>query len=181
MIVDRIEAYGVVLKRLTEDKIEMVRNWRNDPKIQQYMFFRDYITPEMQKAWFAKIDNESNHYFIIEIDGKEIGLANIKDVDYEKKSGEGGLFIYEDEYLDGTTSYQISLAMSDFAYNTLGLVKQIAVIEKNNKRAIDYNLSLGATIVAEEENVIHVEYTYEGYFNHPKINQLKKIFSKLYK
>ncbi len=180
MIVERIEAYGVVLKRLTEDKIELVRNWRNDPKIQQYMFFREYITPEMQLNWFKKTNNEFNHYFIIEIEGKEIGLANIKDVDYEKKEGEAGIFIYEDEYLDGTASYQISLAMSDFAYDTLGLVKQTAVIEKNNKRAIDYNLSLGAKIVVEEENVVSVEHLQEDYITNKTIKHLKKLFSKLY-
>ena len=39
------EKYGITLKRLTVDKIELVRNWRNDPKISQYMEFRDYITP----------------------------------------------------------------------------------------------------------------------------------------
>ena len=47
------EKYGVKLERLTADKIELVRNWRNDPKISQYMEFRDHITAEMQKKWFA--------------------------------------------------------------------------------------------------------------------------------
>ncbi len=40
-----LENYGVRLKRLTHDKIELLRQWRNDPKIQQYMFYREYITP----------------------------------------------------------------------------------------------------------------------------------------
>ncbi len=40
-----LENYGVRLKQLTHDKIELLRQWRNDPKIQQYMFYREYITP----------------------------------------------------------------------------------------------------------------------------------------
>ena len=44
-----IEGYGVKLKRLTHDKIELLRQWRNDPKIQQYMIYREEITPEMQE------------------------------------------------------------------------------------------------------------------------------------
>ncbi len=181
MIVERIEGYGVVLKRLTKDKIEMVRNWRNDPKIQQYMFFRDYITPEMQEAWFTKIDNEYNHYFIIEVDGKEIGLVNIKDVDYENKVGESGIFIYDDECLNGIMSYQVILVMFDFAYETLELEKLTAVIEKSNQRAIDFNLSLGAKIVSEELNVVSIEASREDYYNNQKIRQYKNIFLKLYK
>lgn len=94
-----LEGYGVKLKRLTHDKIELLRQWRNDPKIQQYMIYRETITPEMQEKWFQKINNDHNFYFIIEYEGKEIGCVNIKDVDYEKKCGEPGIFIYDDRYI----------------------------------------------------------------------------------
>ena len=33
----KVIKYGVCLNRLTETDIELVRNWRNDPKISQYM------------------------------------------------------------------------------------------------------------------------------------------------
>lgn len=72
-----IGGYGVRLVRLTEGKIDLVRRWRNDPKIAQYMDFREYITEEMQKAWFKRIDNEYNFYFIIQVSEKKIGLVDI--------------------------------------------------------------------------------------------------------
>ena len=87
----KLEKYGIILKRLTYDKIELVRNWRNDPKISQYMEFRDYITLEMQEKWFQKINNDNNFFFIIEYEGKEIGIANIKDIEYKEKTGEAGI------------------------------------------------------------------------------------------
>ena len=37
-----LEGYGVKLHRLTEEKIELLRRWRNDPKIQQYMGYREH-------------------------------------------------------------------------------------------------------------------------------------------
>ena len=83
-----LEGYGVKLYRLTEEKIELLRRWRNDPKIQQYMGYREHITSEMQKAWFERINNDNNYYFIIEYEGKEIGCINIKDIDYVKKTCE---------------------------------------------------------------------------------------------
>ena len=92
-----LTGYGVTLRRLTHDKIEKLRQWRNDPKIQQYMNYREYITSEMQERWFQTINNDNNLYFIIEYEGKEVGIINIKDIDYENKRGERGIFIYDDD------------------------------------------------------------------------------------
>ncbi|MDZ7743378.1 MAG: hypothetical protein U5Q03_16975 [Bacteroidota bacterium] len=41
--------YGISLNRLKEDDIELVRKWRNSRKINQFMEYREEITPEMQK------------------------------------------------------------------------------------------------------------------------------------
>ena len=135
--------YGVMLKRLTVDKIELVRNWRNDPKISQYMEFRDYITPEMQSKWFAKIDNENNYYFIIDYRGSEIGLTNVKDIDYTEKTGEGGIFIYEDSFLNSDIPFRVIFALNDFCFDEKKKKKMIAHIMSDNKRAIDFNRVLG--------------------------------------
>ncbi len=137
------EKYDVKLKRLTADKIELVRNWRNDPKISQYMEFRDYITSEMQVKWFAKIDNDNNFYFIIDYNGSEIGLTNVKDVDYAKKTGEGGIFIYDDSFLNSDIPFRVIFALNDFCFDKLHLERMIAHIMSDNQRAIDFNRVLG--------------------------------------
>ena len=116
-----ISNYGVTLRRLTEDKIEMIRNWRNDPKIAQYMEYKEYISPEMQKKWFDKINNDNNYYFLIVVDNKEIGLINIRDIDYEKREGEGRIYIYDDEYLNSDISFRSVLLLFDFGFEKLGL------------------------------------------------------------
>ena len=51
----------------------------------------------MQEKWFEKINNDNNFYFIIEYEGREVGMINIKDVDYEKRTGEPGMFLYDDD------------------------------------------------------------------------------------
>ena len=149
----KLEKYEIVLNRLTHDKIEMVRNWRNDPKISKYMEFRDYITPQMQEEWFNKINNDHNFFFIIETDGNEIGVTNIKDIDYEQKTGEGGIYIYNDKYLNSDISFRASLCIADFCFETLHLEKIIAHILSDNKRAIKYNLLLGFEKQPHQENV----------------------------
>lgn len=156
---DTIQGYGITLHRLTADKIELLRQWRNHPKIQRFMEYREKITPEQQIAWFKRIDNENNYYFIIEVDGKEIGCINIRDIDYEKGEGEPGIFIWDDDYLNGTTSFQTSLCMSDFIYDKLGLKRLVIHVLSDNKRAIKYNLSIGYKLSPNQEDIYNQEYT----------------------
>lgn len=148
-----ISKYGVTLKRLTPDKIELVRNWRNDPKISQYMEFKDYITPEMQEKWFSKIDNECNYYFIIVYQGKEVGLTNVKDINYDKMEGEGGIFIYADEFLNSDVAYRATMCQLDYFFETLNFNQIVGRVLRNNKRAIRYNNSLGGEPLPNQEHL----------------------------
>lgn len=151
--------YDIILSRLREDHIELVRNWRNDPKISRFMEFRDYITPEMQLKWFNKINNENNYYFIIEYLKKKIGLINVRDIDYQKNEGEAGIFIYEEEWLNSTISFQSTLCLYDFCFEKLGLVRLIAHIINDNKRAIKFNKMIGFKLARNQESVYNQLYT----------------------
>lgn len=155
---DIISKYGVTLKRLKHDKIELVRKWRNDPKISQYMEYRETITPEMQEKWFTTINNTNNYYFIIEVEGKEVGLVNLKDINYEVGIAEPGIFIWDDSFLNSTYSYRSSLALFDFGFYELGLKKFNGHILKNNKRAIRYNKSLGFKLEPNQEHFFNQLY-----------------------
>jgi len=173
----KITNYGVTLVRLTEDKIEMVRNWRNDPKIVQFMEFKEFITPEMQLNWFHKINNDKNYFFIIEFEGREIGLVNVKDVDFEKMEGEGGIFIYDDDCLNSTISFQAILCLYDFCFITLKLNRLIAHVLKDNKRAIKFNRLFGYEISTNQEELNNQLYilTSEDYLkNSVEISQAFK-------
>lgn len=138
-----LENANVLLRKITESDIEMVRCWRNDVKISQYMSFRDYITPEMQQQWFEKINNKYNYFFIINIDNKDIGMTELKNIDYEKNIAEAGIFIYDDLYLNGIYSYIATYILFDFGFNNLGLKTIVSHVLENNKRAIKFNKSLG--------------------------------------
>lgn len=173
----KITKYEVTLKRLTEDKIEMVRNWRNDPKIARFMEYRDHITPEMQTQWFKKINNDNNYYFIIEFEGKEIGLINIKDIDFSKKEGEGGIFIYNDDYLNSTVGFQANLCLHDFAFEELGLERIIAHIMKDNKRAVQYNKIQGLKLQPGQEDVMNQLYILEKTDYYAAQNKLIKLLN----
>jgi RimJ/RimL family protein N-acetyltransferase len=159
------ERYGVCLYRLTVDEMELVRNWRNDPKISQYMFFKDYITPEMQLEWFYQINNDYNYYWIIEYNNDKIGLVNIKNIEKEKKCGEGGIFIYEDRYLNSDVSIRATFCHNDFLFEELKLDYIYGQIVPDNKRAVQFNKIQGAIIEnSKDGKYLFATITKENYF-----------------
>lgn len=158
-----LDNYDVRLIRLTEEKIEMVRNWRNDPKISQYMLYQDYITPEMQRKWFEEVNNDRNFYYIIEYKGKEVGLINVKDIDYEQKVGEGGIFIYDEHLQNTDLAYRCHILLFDYIFSEVALNGIISEIQPTNQRAIRFATFLGCEITKENPECLFFLLTKENY------------------
>ena len=178
-----LEGYGVKLRRLTHDKIEMLRQWRNDPKIQQHMFYREYITPEMQERWFAKLDKKCNFYFIIEYEGKEVGCVNIKDINWETKTGEPGIFIYAEECLDSDVAQRANFLFGDFVWHELQLEAMTIEVVRTNKRAMEMNKTLGyketPLLPGDPDYKVRMILTREEALKpHKLYDRLRKIFNK---
>lgn len=167
-----ISNYGVTLRKLTEDKIELVREWRNSSRVKDRMFFQNKITPEMQKKWFSSVDNENNYYFIIEYNGQDKGLINIKDIDYDNKTGEGGVLTSK-EFV-GDLVYRAHLVLFDFAFLELKLKTITAKIKIDNTSAIRLSEFLGSKkeIV---DNQVMMNLEKENYLNNKnRLRFLKK-------
>lgn len=149
-----LEQYGAKLVRLTQENLELVRNWRNQSDITHYMEYRNYITPEAQIKWFHSVNNQYNYYFIIEFEGKKVGLINAKNFVPEKGFGEGGIFIGEKEYINSFAAVFSTLCLLNFVFTVLTSCNASHIrILKNNDRAIHYNKLLGYTLLPGQEQV----------------------------
>ncbi len=164
-MVTEILRYGLKLSRLTEDKIEMIRQWRNSPEIQQYMIYRDHITSEMQKAWFARINNEHNYYFLLSLDGREIGVMNLKDIDYQAKTAEKGSLIWDISLRGKGIGTKANVMILDFAFNDLELNSVRIEILPENIRSIKANIKFGFIHCAEISSKLYI-LTKENYYKH---------------
>jgi len=176
-----IEKYGVKLKQLTHEKIEMLRQYRNRIEIQQYMGYREEITPEMQETWFQRVDNSGkDFYFIIEFDKKEIGCINIKNVNFDTKEGEPGIFIWADEFLGTDVPARASMAIGGFVWDVLKLDRLVIHVLRNNQRAITYNKQMGYKLSLNQQDVINQEYilTHEDSILNNRLQKLRSYFEK---
>lgn len=163
----RIARYGIVLDRLKSDKVELLRKWRNTPRIKDYMEFQEYITPQMQEEWFTAINNINNHYFLIEYQGLDIGMIHCSQINWQEKSGDSGLFIHDERFFSTPVSVFASLALLDIFFLLFDLQVIKAKVKADNERAVNYNINLGFTINEGEEGKIFQTYslTKDRYFS----------------
>jgi hypothetical protein len=141
-----VRQYGIVLRRLQESDLEMVRTHRNRPEIQKGMFYQDYITSEQQKKWFKDINNYNNFYFIVERDGVPLGLINGRDVDYEAGTSEGGIFLWGTPDQIDDLAFLSSVIILELTFMLLKLKVTYARIRADNRTQLKYNRFFGFEI-----------------------------------
>ncbi len=147
-----IEQYGIRLKRVEFNDIELIRRWRNDPTIRKTMEYKKRISEEMQKKWFQSINTPFNYYFMIQVDDEPIGVLNCKNINLEEGYGEGGIFVWKHnagEYIPVFAS----LCFLNVVFTELDIFnKSFIKVHKENKKAIVFNRSLGYVLVPGQEN-----------------------------
>jgi UDP-4-amino-4,6-dideoxy-N-acetyl-beta-L-altrosamine N-acetyltransferase len=154
----KLTKYGITLSRLRENDIELLRQWRNSPQINQFMEYRGNISPEMQRDWFRSVDTFNNFYFIIEYEGKKIGLINSSHIDWETVSSEGGIFLWDDQYYETFVPVWASLCLLETTYFILGAGRSVIKTLNDNERAKKLNVHLGYELQAGQEEVYNQSY-----------------------
>ncbi len=150
--------YGIILERLREEDIEIIRQWRNSDPVRLNMKYQDIITPEMQKRWFNSINNPKFNYMMIHYKGEKIGLLNDKNIDWEERTSETGIFLGRTEYYNTFVPYLVSVAGIESTFYLMDWKKQYAHTLRSNSNAIKFNLQLGYQLCEEQEDVDYQKY-----------------------
>lgn len=174
---------GIKLVRLQKENIELVRRWRNDPDIQKRMEYRAHITEEMQVAWFDRINNIYNSYFLISVEDEFVGLIHAADVDWEKNvAGNCGIFVWDKRYIESPKTVEASLLFTDFGF-CCGMERIYIKILRDNKASISYNKAMGYRLLPGQSDVMNQMYelTPEAYFGTTaKLREYAKTENKVY-
>jgi UDP-4-amino-4,6-dideoxy-N-acetyl-beta-L-altrosamine N-acetyltransferase len=164
---------GITLKKINENDLELIRNWRNSDFVKQFMIYKENITPEMQKKWYESVNNEFNYYFIILSQDSAVGLANLKDIDYKSNTAEWGVFLNSAKYLNGIIGIQSTISLLEFAFNELELQVVRSSILLANESAIKFNKQLGVNVIDGGNGLVKGELTKNNF------NQKNEIFKKI--
>ncbi len=170
------ESHGIILTKLNEDSLELLRNWRNTPEISGNMEFREYISKEEQELWYRNLCSSTNYYYIISYQLKKIGLIHLNNFDHEKASAHAGLFIAEKEYVGTGVSLGASLLLLTFAFEKLKIKVIYAKVKRDNVSALKYNSGLGFVFDRQLSDEFNLYKTTKEEFD-----KRKSILSKLAK
>lgn len=143
-----LKQYGITLKRITKDDIELIRKWRNHPSIRKTMAYQKIISAKEQIEWFNRINNSLNYYFLIIVEDTAIGVINCKEVNLKDRYGEGGIFIWQAEYMKSPIPGIASIILINYIFNIIKIGNKSYIrILKNNEQAKRYNKSLGYSLI----------------------------------
>lgn len=138
-----IQAYGIVLRRITEGDLEQVRLWRNAPHVRLNMEFQEEISPESQRKWFHNLDPHRDFYFIATDKGVDFGVLHIKKIEGQDKAGEAGIFVGHPDYLLHPSPIKAILAMNDYFFREMGYAYLEAKVRVSALANVELNRLLG--------------------------------------
>jgi RimJ/RimL family protein N-acetyltransferase len=144
-----LAGFGLRLVPLSQELGELVRTWRNSPEISQFMEFREFITPEMQRDWVNSLKEKPVKYFVIFSGEAPVGLIHLSHIQPDNSSAEAGLFIGDSGFRGTGAALGASVLLLDFAFNQLGIKTVWVKIHRDNIPSQKYNRLLGFKAVSE--------------------------------
>ncbi|MFT5860218.1 MAG: UDP-4-amino-4,6-dideoxy-N-acetyl-beta-L-altrosamine N-acetyltransferase [Flavobacteriaceae bacterium] len=159
-----LKKYGIELHSISHNDIEKIRTWRNSEDVVENMFYREQISVQLQEEWFESL-NESDCYLMIVYRSEQIGVVNVKKIDWSKRSGEAGVFIGEKEYYKSIVPMLAILCMMDAFFETFSFSALTARVRKENQIGLNFNFELGYKVVGGESDQLVLRVTEEDYLN----------------
>jgi RimJ/RimL family protein N-acetyltransferase len=175
----KIEGYGIQLSTLEEKDIELVRRWRNSNKVRDAMLYQELISKEQQEQWFHGLDSRQL-YLLIREGEQKIGLISIKNICWEERRGEAGIFIGEESYYGQSLAIFAILLLMDVCFQQFSFNSLSAKVKQGQLANLEMNRELGYRLLQEDSKAYYLEVSKEDYLKSREKweNLLQKIGKK---
>lgn len=132
----------LLLREISEEDTEMVLGWRNSDAVRANFIYQTVITQEEHLNWLKnKIQTGRVIQFVIfeKESGRGIGSVYLRDIDYENRKAEYGIFIGEKDARGKGYGAETAKIIIRFAFEELELHKlSLRVLEKNQNALKSY-------------------------------------------
>jgi RimJ/RimL family protein N-acetyltransferase len=154
-----LQGKKVTLRPYAETDIPYLMKWVNDPEIRKNIARTMPATEKNERDWLDRIHKAENDLVALIIQAKGIPIGNIGlDINWVERIGTVGILIGEKEYWGKGFGTDASMALIEYAFNTLNLRKIEWMAKAFNKRSIACALGCGFKI----EGRLREEYFDEG-------------------
>ena len=156
---------GCRLRKIREDDLERVREWRMLPEITRYMYTDPQITPEMQRAWFERIAASPHDIvWIIELtDGDvPVGVLSLSDIDRTNRRACWAYYIASAEARGKGLAKTLELNIYRYVFEELELNRLWCEVFSSNDRVVALHERFGSKVEGVlREHIIKDDETYD--------------------
>jgi len=167
----------LVLRKITENDLEMIREWRMKPEVTQYMYTEPKLTKQMQKNWFHKINSDNTKlYRIISFENKDIGVFSIYNIDQVNQNYFWAYYIAETDLQGKGVGKALECNNYDYAFDTLNMHKVCCEVLEFNEKVVKIHEHFGA----KREGLFRDQiYKNNNFYNVVRMGILKDDWMKL--
>jgi len=145
----------VTLRRIRENDLQQIMDWRMDPEITRYMNTDPKLTLEGQLKWFYKIQSDPDvDYYMILVDEQEAGVLNLTGLTREDGILGWAYYIGEKKLRSFQSAITLELGVYDHIFDDLGKHALISDVFSLNRGVIQLHLLCGAQITEEKKGHI---------------------------
>lgn len=115
---------SLALRPLRADDAAQVLAWRNSPEVAAFMYTDGAISPEAHAAWLAAaLEAEDRRYWIVELDGRGVGLANLARIDRPNRRCDWAYYLADPATRGRGAGACVEYAVIEHVFGKLGFNK----------------------------------------------------------
>jgi len=127
----------LALRDTTENDRDLIRRWRNQSDVAEWMYTDHEIGAAEHAAWLTRhLASATDRSWIIEWDGTPVGSVNLAAIDAEQRRCEWGIYLAESRARGTGAADGAAFVSLDQAFGPLALDRVDCAAMAGNERAI---------------------------------------------
>ena len=133
-----------LLRDIRADDIAMIREWRNLPKVADYMYTDHLIGVEEHQVWFSRVLRDPTcKYWIIVCDGENVGLANLYSIDLRNRRCYWAFYVVSPNVRGKGVGSYVEYAILNYVFDELKLEKLCCEVLSFNEGVVEMHRRFG--------------------------------------
>lgn len=135
---------SVALRPLTEADRDRVLAWRNSPEVSAYMYTDAVIAPDAHARWLAAaLADPRRRYWIVELDGAPVGLANLYDINTANRRCAWAYYLGDPAVRGRSVGAAVEVQVLDVVFGEMGLEKLWCEVLETNAAVVRLHRKFG--------------------------------------
>jgi UDP-4-amino-4,6-dideoxy-N-acetyl-beta-L-altrosamine N-acetyltransferase len=143
-----VDKMPIKLRKINEEDLEKIMNWRMLPDVTKYMYTDPDLTLADQLRWYKKaVDSSNEKYWIIQLeDGTDVGLLSLNHIDTKNSQCSWAYYIADSAARGKGLGRILECNIYDYVFDQLNLNKLWCEVFEFNENVIRIHEKFGSKI-----------------------------------